>query len=50
MYCEYCGSGNLVFLGTLGFHDHFRCRDCGMNVTDESVSEDTDDGFDDYEC
>lgn len=42
MYCDYCHSENLVFLGTLGFRDHYRCRDCGSNVTDMVSSEDDD--------
>lgn len=35
MHCEYCGSHNLEFLGLLGNVDHFRCRDCGMDHSEE---------------
>lgn len=48
MHCEYCASPNLVFLGTLGFRDHYRCRDCGMmNQSEGIMEEDSDGDYDD---
>lgn len=31
-HCRVC-NGPLVFLGTLGVRDHFRCRDCGLDCS-----------------
>lgn len=36
MICSFC-SGHLEPLGVLGMHEHFRCRNCGMDASFDAI-------------
>lgn len=40
MTCPACESNEAMFLGTLGKHDHFRCRHCGLDYSSTEISRD----------